>query len=291
MKRVQVTTVNQDEGDFDYLFSLWTSVRSSEEDIVLAFDDCGFLRQNAVAFLGGVAESMMTMGRKITFDWQSMRSPVQRNLDRNGFCAYFGAKTRASVGNAISFRHDRSIADHDDVIRYLSQDWLGRGWINVSEGLSNRISGRVWEVYENAFEHSGSPVGAFSCGQYYPNLKSLCLSIVDFGKGIPANVRSYLRRPRLLASDALEWAFSPGTTTSPIGTGRGLGLDLIKSFITVNRGYLDMYSNDGRAVLNPQGANFTNRKTSFGGTILSIMIRCDEKYYALASEIRRRDLF
>ncbi len=58
-----------------------------------------------------------------------------------------------------------------DLIAYLKTKWLGRGWITVSTRLRDAIVGRVWKIYANAFEHSHSPVGIFSCGQHYPRRK------------------------------------------------------------------------------------------------------------------------
>ncbi|MBS9383808.1 MAG: hypothetical protein HEQ24_06035 [Dolichospermum sp. BR01] len=51
------------------------------------------------------------------------------------------------------------------------KDWLGKGWINISPRLQDAIpavsvaiAGKVVEIYFNAFEHSNSPIGVFSCG-------------------------------------------------------------------------------------------------------------------------------
>jgi hypothetical protein len=80
------------------------------------------------------------------------------------------------------------------------------------------------------------------CGQRYPKIKELKLTIVDFGVGIPSNVRLYKkheRRPdQLPAPSCMEWAFQNGTSTKQGDTAepRGLGLDLLHDFMRNNGG-------------------------------------------------------
>jgi hypothetical protein len=45
------------------------------------------------------------------------------------------------------------------------------------------------------------------------------LTVVDFGVGIPSNVRLFFHNPELAANVALSWAFHPGTTTKSNGVG------------------------------------------------------------------------
>jgi hypothetical protein len=61
--------------------------------------------------------------------------------------------------------------------------WIGKGWVHVSDRLRDAIVGRMWEIYNNAFEHSGTPIGGYSCGQYFKTHNNLILSVVDFGQG------------------------------------------------------------------------------------------------------------
>ncbi|MCB2264313.1 MAG: hypothetical protein LGR52_15440 [Candidatus Thiosymbion ectosymbiont of Robbea hypermnestra] len=74
------------------------------------------------------------------------------------------------------------------------------------------------------------------------------LSVVDFGQGIPAKIRGFFQRyigkdlvARLTGASCLRWAFQAGNTTK-VGEPGGSGLDLLKEFIRLNQGKLEIYS-------------------------------------------------
>ncbi len=50
---LNVPTINDELSDFDKLFALWNQANSDFLDVTFDFSRCGFLRQNAVASLGG----------------------------------------------------------------------------------------------------------------------------------------------------------------------------------------------------------------------------------------------
>ncbi len=284
-----IPTINDSTSDFECLFSLWNQVNGYYKDIRFDFSQCHFLRPNAVAFIGGLARQIELRYGNINFDWDSFTySAVKINLKQNGFANKFGDTTGSLTGNSIPFREDIK-RNENDIMDYLTEDWLRLGWIHVSERLKNAIAGKMLEIYINAFEHAGSQVGVFSCGQYFPNLNQLILTVIDFGMGIAANVRNFLKRdPRanqLTAADCLKWAFEPGHTTHPNGMARGLGLDLLKAFIKVNHGKLEVYSNDGYAMIDGNSETFYNRHSHFEGTIFHITLICDENKYIFADEI------
>ena len=174
---------------------------------------------------------------------------------------------------------------------YLKVKWLGRGWVSVSPALRDAIVGTVWEIYENAFEHSFSTVGVFCCGQHYPQLHLLKLCVLDFGVGIPSSVRWFTKKETASAAAALRWAFRPGNTTKPNGMGRGMGLDLLKEFIKVNQGELEIYSHEGYALIREGQERYLDRSTFFEGTVVNFTFKCDEAYYHLASEEHKDKLF
>ena len=166
----------------------------------------------------------------------------------------------------------------NDIMDYLTYNWIGKGWVQVSPRLRDAIVGRMWEIYNNAFEHSGTQIGVFSCGQYFKGYSDLVLSVVDFGQGIPANVRGFFRQhagedqvSKLSGASCLKWAFQAGNTTK-IGEPAGSGLDLLKDFIRVNQGKLEVYSNDGYALINKERERYENRGLSFEGTLFHITL-------------------
>jgi hypothetical protein len=54
-KVICIPTLNDSASDFERLFSIWEQTTNYFEDVRFDFSHCGFLRPNAVVFLGGLA--------------------------------------------------------------------------------------------------------------------------------------------------------------------------------------------------------------------------------------------
>ena len=232
----------------------------------------------------------------MTFAWDTLGDAVSANLAQNGFMETFGGSRTSWTGNSIPFRHD-PLQDAHEFENYLTRLWLGRGWVNVSPALASAIVGNMAEIYLNAFEHGQSPIGVFACGQHFPKNRELNLTIVDFGVGIPSNVRLFktpdFQPEQLSAASCVEWAFQNGTSTKQGDSAepRGLGLDLLHDFVRQNGGRLEMLSHEGYALIADGNISFADRRQFFEGTLVNISLKCDESYYCLASEIDKKPLF
>lgn len=288
---IHIPTLNDRPDDFAWLFQIWKEANDNFEDIRFDFSHCNFLRPNAVAFLGGLARLIESRSRSWEFDWPTLRrGAVLTNLCQNGFAGIFGYPSPGWNGNSIPYREDETL-NMNGIMDYLTFNWIGKGWVHVSERLRDAIAGRMWEIYSNAFEHSGSAIGVFSCGQHYWRHNTLILSVVDFGRGIPAIVRSFLSQhveaelvTKLSGATCLKWAFESGNSTSVDGVARGLGLDLLKEFIRLNQGKLEVYSNNAYAIVDKDGDRYENRNLNFEGTAVHITLRCDERLYLFRDE-------
>lgn len=291
-KVIQIPTLNDRPHDFARLFGIWNETNDYFENIRFDFSLCRFLRPNAVVFLGGLARLIESRLGSVTFDWSTSRhDAVMTNLCQNGFAGTFDYPSTGWDGNSIPYREDNSL-DMNGIMDYLTYNWIGKGWVQVSNRLRDAIAGRMWEIYSNAFEHSGTEIGVFSCGQHYWRQNYLILSAVDFGRGIPANVRSFLRQyveealvAKLSGAACMKWAFERGNSTCSGGIARGLGLDLLKEFVRLNQGKLEIYSNNGYAIVDRYGERYENRDISFEGTVVHITLRCDENLYRFRDEI------
>lgn len=288
-KVMHIPTINDNSWDFEQLFSIWSQTNEYFEEVRFNFFGCNFLRPNAVAFLGGLARLIESRMGSVVFDWSTLptHGAVITNLCQNGFAGAFGYPSSSWDGNSIPYREDRAL-DMNGIMDYLTFNWIGKGWVYVSNRLRDAIVGRMWEIYNNAFEHARSEIGVFTCGQHFTRKNELILSVVDFGHGIAANVRNYLshdpRAEKLTAASCLHWAFQRGTSTLPNGIARGVGLDLLKEFVRVNHGKLEVYSNEGYGIIDENGERFQNCSISFEGTIFHITLRCDENLYQFADE-------
>jgi hypothetical protein len=144
-----------------------------------------------------------------------------------------------------------------------------------------------WDGNSIPFRHD---LGVFSCGQYYPQRRRLQLTILDFSVGIPHNVRTFRDDHTLSAQEAIEWSLRKGNSTRPLpDTARGLGLDGMSRFISVNKGKLQIYSHDGYVKLSQNPPKYGGQTYPFQGTIVNINLVCDETYYCLSSELALDD--
>lgn len=277
---LKVPTLNDCSSDFIKLFKLSTQVDHCEDkEVIFDFSDCNFLRQNAVAFLGGLAMLIKHRGGRVEFAWHTMQCKILRNLEQNSFVSAFNICVYGWEGNCIPYRQD-FCNDIDervvDVMNYLDDQWLGRGWVDIATPTKNEVIQTVLELYRNAFDYSCSEIGVFTCGQHYPNIGELRLSIVDFGVGIPHNIRRHLHQEEMLAKDALQWAFQRGNTTRQKMSG-GYGLDIItlKNFVNDKNGKIEIYSHDGQVIIAPSGEIYQqNASTFFKGTMINISLQC-----------------
>jgi len=270
--------------DYNELFKLWEQISNSpfDEDFELDFKNCKFLGHNGVAFLGGLAHFIQHRGGRVNFLWHTIAPNIKMNLAQNGFLYYFGESQEPWDGNSVTYRSDRH-HDKSEIMAYLLEKWLGKGWLNISKPLQNEIAGQVSEIYGNAFEHSDSEIGVFSCGQCYPNRNYLELSVIDFGIGIPTKVRTLPTNSHFSSKDALMWALESGNTTV-MGVPRGLGLNLLKEFVNYNQGTLKIFSNDSYVKIADNDVTYSKQTINFSGTFINITLKCDEAYYCLASE-------
>ncbi|MBK7236351.1 MAG: ATP-binding protein [Sterolibacteriaceae bacterium] len=282
---IVVPRLNDAHADFMAMAHIWRQVDAAGDGAEVSFDfsHCGFLQPNAVVFLGGLARMIGHRGGKSRFLVGTMIDRVRVNLLQNGFGHAMGAETTAWAGNSIPYR-EYFAQDEDAIVQDLRQNWLGRGWLSVSPALADEVIGQMWELFANAFEHSDTPVGVYSCGQYFWRRRILTLAVADFGVGIPSNVRLHLGQPELSAADALRWAFQRGHSTSQRGGPRGVGLDLLKELVRKTNGAMLVYSHDGRAHIDQRSETYENSGPFFEGTLVQIRLLCDDKPYMLSNE-------
>jgi hypothetical protein len=288
---ISIPRLNDQRWDFLQLQAIWRQAFSAPAGHAVHFDFsvCDFLRPNAVVVLGGLARMLTLYGRQVLFRSDTMRAEVLANLTQNGFAHAMGASQTPWRGNAIPYQ-EFVTADKEQIVASLRRDWLGRGWIAVSEALADAIMGQVWELFTNAFEHSSSPVGVITCGQHLPKYRQLLLTIADFGVGIPANVSAYLGRP-CTSDEAMRHAFSRGFTTTNGMVPRGMGLDLVKDFVQKANGCLELFSYDGYARIDSDGESYQNVGPIFAGTLVQIRLSCDDRFYLLSNELNSQPFF
>ena len=285
----KVPTVFCNHSGFIQLFRLWQQIvdyLSTRQTctIVLDFSNCGFLANNAIAFLGGLKRYVNSTGyANVEFDWRKANPAVFKYVVNAGLYTEVSdeIKLLARTETTIEYREYLQTPDEVSLVDYLSNRWLRPDWIKLSGKLKNAIVGRTVEIFANAFEHSQTKLGAFTCGQDYPRGGYFALTVIDLGIGIPENVRSIMSG--LDDSQAIEWAFERGNTTKP--GSRGMGLDLLRDFVSINNGELSLYSKCGYALANKAGLKTGLTSFCFDGTALNIKLYHDASLYCFVNEL------
>ncbi|MGB0560224.1 MAG: ATP-binding protein [Spirulinaceae cyanobacterium] len=260
---------------------MWNAVKAGLMDVEFDFSRCRFLRPNAVAFLGGLIRWIQYHQKDVTLRPNTLRPEIRRNLERNHFLTIFNQQSYPWMCNAIPYCESKK-QDIGTWINYVRRQWLRDEWIKGNSRLQQYILQQVSEIYLNAFYHSRTPIGLFTCGQYFPNRRELQFAMVDFGHGIPHNVRDYMDDPDLSACEALQWALKHGTSTR-LGVPGGIGLYSLKTFVQTNRAKLMVLSDGGCAIVGDCEEMYQDCLPRFSGTVVSITLQCDSSLYLVNS--------
>lgn len=279
---LNIPTIRDNLAGYKSLYNLFDQClrHTGARKVQVRFVGCGFLGQNAVVFLTALLGMLIQRNFSWHIAWETCEAPVLRNLKRNGFAGRFGLAQALPLQNAIQIRKFHTAGEEEAVVGYLQDEWLNRGWLNMSEELAGAIIGNVWEIFANSFEHSSSTDGLYVCGQHFPNNHTLSLSLVDFGVGIPGRVRRHLNIPQMGAADAFRWALQRGNSTR-LGRPGGLGLHMLRDFITINHGEMSVYSRDGYFRWFGHEEHFGTMPSDFRGTLVNLTLKCDDRFYFL----------
>lgn len=312
--RVSVPTIKYDDNGFHQILKIAEVVTSApKNNFDFDFSKCSKLEHHGVVLLGGLARYVNFQNTKLTrsligflnaqsiatagvmFDVISMSNLIREKLIENNFLSHFSQDNfdGYASGDYIGYREHNNLLDEDNIAEHLSEQWLSDDKVRFSSALKDVLISKIFEIFMNAYGHGASvqdlsQLGVYSCGQYDRKEKTLCLSVLDFGPGIATNVRKFKGNIECDA-EAMKWALvrgnSTGTDSVKEGMPRGLGFDLLSDFVKLNLGELRVYSNKAYAKI-CEGNDFIvgTHGFSFPGTLVSIKINCDDRYYRFKSE-------
>ncbi|CAJ1226851.1 HAMP domain-containing histidine kinase [Levilactobacillus zymae] len=258
---------------------------SKDINVSFNFERCQVLKQNGVSYLGAISYVFAQQGYHVFYEIGSLNAQVFETLSQDGFLGSNFKKYHSMMSvdsNHIKFNHfigsteDRSV--NDKIQTYITKEWLAKANIHFSEPLRQDITARLYELFANALEHSKSPIGCIASGQSESHDIDLC--VVDLGVGIVQNVQQYYKKigQKISSEEAIRKAFIDGFTTRGDESG-GLGLALIKEFLQLNKGSLDVYCNDIHLRIDPQHVNpvVHSLKEHFYGTMLNVKLKKDNR--------------
>jgi hypothetical protein len=210
---------------------------------------------------------------------------VEDLLCKNGFLTNYGrARLTDTFRSTIQYR--RFEPDEDRVFNYyLDEQLRNRAIPEMTAGLHKKFIEGLMEIFSNAVIHSETMLGIFACGQYFHKQHRLDFTITDLGIGIRRNIHEKLGIT-YAADQAIDWAVEGINTTKRGKIPGGLGLKLLREFIRLNNGRLQIVSDAGFWEQNPDGEKTMHLlPVPFPGTIVNLEINtADQKTYSLASE-------
>ncbi len=222
----------------------------------------------------------------------NIQTPVERILSKNGFLSNYGrVRIPDTWGTTIPYQRF-DVKDDRFFASYIEQEFVQRPEMpKMSKGLIKKFRESVFEIFSNSVLHSRTELGIFSCGQYFPKRHRLDFAVADLGIGMKRNVNESLGL-NLTAPAAIEWATSARNTTKTGSIPGGLGLKLLREFITLNKGRLQIVSDNGYWCLDQGNAVTAALPFEFPGTIVGVEINtADKRSYALSSEVDETDIF
>ena len=114
--------------------------------------------------------------------------------------------------------------------------------------------------------------------------------IVDVGIGFRNRINQRFNS-NLNAVQAIKWAVKDKSTTK-VGISGGIGLAILKEFIGMNKGKMQIISNNGFYQYSEQGEETKLFNSDFPGTVVNLQFRTnDNNSYILKTEIDTNDIF
>lgn len=256
----------------------------------LDFGRCGFFEANMAAPLYVVIAKLRDELNDVSIHY--VPPAIEEILKKNEFLTVFNMEVlRDTNQTTLPFKLFKLQAG-EQFNDYLDRYMWGRGIPHMSDALTKRFRQSLLEIFLNASIHSDSKSGIFTCGQFFPKKNRLDFTIADAGVGIRENVRRYTERPKLGSCSAIEWALTEGNSTRTGKQPGGLGLKLIKEFIKMNKGKLQIVSRYGYYEFSAGGHSVTKMAHDFPGTCVNIEINTqDTSSYWLTSELSSNDIF
>jgi len=289
--KLDVGTIRSDCSGFDAIADIAVKTKGVWLDsIELDLLCCSFFEANMAAPLYAIISRLRDELNDVSI--ANVSSGVSTILRKNKFLTLFNQPDLTDTNQTTLPFKIFKLSAGDQFNDYLDTFMKGRGIPTMSDALTKRFRQSLFEIFLNATIHSQSASGIFVCGQFYPSKHRLDFTIADAGVGIRENVRHYTKRLKIDSCKAIEWAMTEGNTTKNGNQPGGLGLKLIKDFIQLNGGKIQVVSRFGYYEFSANGESIRKMNNDFPGTCINIEINTEDTgSYCLKSELKSEDIF
>lgn len=249
-----------------------------------------FFAANMSAALGAVLDKFTANLNDIHFDYLSPQ--IETILLKNDFLTYFGKQRAVDVNNTTIKFLKLKPTDGKYFKNYVIEELI-EGYITdlpqMSKGVKEKMVEAIYEIFVNAQIHSETEF-IYTCGQFFPTKNKIEFTIVDTGIGFREKINRRFGS-NLRATKAIKWAVEEKKTTKE-GISGGLGLAVLREFVILNKGKMQIISNEGFYQFDSDGETLNEFQGKFPGTIVNLQFRTDDNNnYSLKSEIDINDIF
>ena len=275
------SSLKTDNSGFSFLAAV-LSETARDAKFIFDFKQVEWIEANLCAVLGAIIETNKTHGASFTFE-NFNNSYIENTLRNNGFLTYIKEKAgKPSVKHTGIPFQKFDLKNEDELEEYIYKYVLTNHQVpEMSEGAQKKVYRSIFEMYQNSVMHSGAQF-IFVCGQYYKFKGRMALTMVEIGKTFKENVTSHnIKYAYYTGKQSIEWAVESGNTTKPASETGGLGLDLIREFLKINGGKLQIRSADGYWVEKKGIIETVDCQSEFQGSIVNIEfnLRDRNSYY------------
>jgi anti-anti-sigma regulatory factor len=259
------------------------------EEIVLDFAATTWFEANLLAVLGALLNRLENELNTIRII--NLNKKIETLFKRNQFLSHFGGYSLADFYHT-TVRYTKFKATEERLFKvYLDNELLAKETMpKMSSRLRKKINESIFEIFNNAAIH-GQCSHIFTCGQYFPVKARLDFTIVDLGVTIRKNVSDYLQND-YTGEEAIKWAVSENNTTRKGSIPGGLGLKIIREFIELNKGKIQIISADGYWQQSQNKVTSRSFTKNFPGAIVNLEFNiADQSLYQLSSEVNPNEIF
>lgn len=283
-------TLNNIDSSFEsyqQLINLYNKNRESLfETIELSFQQ--WFAANLCSPLGGILDKLLNDLNTIQFN--HIPPKIRTIIQKNDFLSHFGYQKRIDTNDTTIKYLKLKPTDGRFFHGYVVNELLNRPELPaMTSALKKKISESIYEIFINAQLHSDTDF-IYTCGQFFPTKQSIEFTITDTGVGFRNRINKRFGST-LSSVQAIKWAVRDGHSTRQ-GISGGIGLAILREFITRNRGKIQIISDNGFYQLD---ANMEETKLfsgSFPGTIINMQFKTDDmSSYSLANEAMSDDIF
>ncbi len=243
--------------------------------------------------LGAILDKLQDNFNTIKFT--NMAPNIERSLQKNNFLSFFNFPALHDNYNTTIPYLKLQPTEGRFFNHYVFRELLRRDELpKMSEGANKKILESIYEIFVNAQIHSESEY-IYTSGQFYPNKNKIEFTITDVGIGFKNKVNKRFGST-LNATQAIEWAMQDKNTTK-VGISGGIGLTFLKEFTTLNRGKMQIVSNDGFYQYENQDDDGEKEilkllSNEFPGTVVNLQFSTnDSNSYILKTEVDANDIF